>query len=179
VGDSRVGKQPVPVPKGVKVTVTGDKVSMTNGKATLEQTYDYVEVKLEDDRILVSPKDETITARARHGLYRSLFANMVEGLDKGFMRRLEIHGIGYKVEMDGQAVKLTVGFSQPVIFAAPQGVALSVPNATTVEVAGVSKQLVGETAARLRRIRPPEPYKGKGIRYSDEYVKKKVAKGGQ
>ena len=177
MGTSRIGKQPVPVPKTVKVTVADDKVTMTNGKATLEQTYDFVSVKVEDDQIIVAPVDDSINAKARHGLYRSLFSNMVEGLDKGYMRRLEIHGIGFKVEMEGRDVKLTVGFSHPVSFSAPEGIDLSVPNATTVEVRGYDKQLVGETSARLRRIRPPEPYKGKGIRYSDEHVKKKVAKG--
>ena len=177
MGVSRIGKQPVVVPKGVKVTVTSDKVSMTNGKASLEQAYDYVSVKLDGDNIVVAPLEESIKAKARHGLYRSLFANMVQGLDKGYMRRLEIHGIGFKVEMAGSDAKLTVGFSHPVLFKAPQGIELSVPNATTVEVRGVDKQLVGETSAKLRRIRPPEPYKGKGIRYADEHVKKKVAKG--
>jgi large subunit ribosomal protein L6 len=177
VGTSRIGKQPVPVPKTVKVTVADDKVVMTNGKATLEQSYDFVTVKLDGEQIIVTPVDDSINAKARHGLYRSLFSNMVEGLDKGYMRRLEIHGIGFKVEMEGQDVKLTVGFSHPVKFAAPDGIELSVPNATTVEVRGYDKQLVGETSAKLRRIRPPEPYKGKGIRYSTEYVKKKVAKG--
>ncbi len=177
MGDSRVGKQPIPVPKGVKVTLTGDRISMTNGKATLEQVYDYVTVELENDQLILAPTEESIKGKARHGLYRSLFANMVEGLEKGFMRRLEIHGIGYKVEMVGRDAKLTIGFSHPVLFSAPQGIELSVPNATTVEVRGVDKQLVGETSAKLRRIRPPEPYKGKGIRYSDEYVRKKVAKG--
>jgi len=177
VGISRIGKQPVTVPKAIKVTVTDDKVTMTNGKATLEQTFDLVDVKFENEQITVAPKDDSIAAKARHGLYRSLFSNMVEGLDKGYMRRLEIHGIGFKVEMEGKDIKLTVGFSHPVLFEAPDGVELSVPNATTVEMRSVDKQLVGETAAKLRRIRPPEPYKGKGIRYSNEVVKKKVAKG--
>ena len=177
MGISRIGKQPVVIPKGIKVTLTDDKVVMTNGTATLEQAYDFVEVKFEDDMLILAPKDGSIKSKARHGLYRSLFSNMVEGLDKGYMRRLEIHGIGFKVEMDGAKVKLTVGFSHPVSFGAPEGIVLSVPNATTVEVRGVDKQLVGETSAKLRRIRPPEPYKGKGIRYSDEHVKKKVAKG--
>ncbi|MFH1529781.1 MAG: 50S ribosomal protein L6 [Pseudomonadota bacterium] len=177
MGISRIGKQPVAIPKGIKITLTDDKVVMTNGQATLEQDYDFVKVKFEDDMLILAPKDGSINAKARHGLYRSLFSNMVEGLDKGYMRRLEIHGIGYKVEMEGLAVKLTVGFSHPVVFSAPEGVVLSVPNATTVEMRSVDKQLVGETAAKLRRIRPPEPYKGKGIRYSTENVKKKVAKG--
>ena len=177
MGESRIGKQPVPIPNGVKVTVADDKVTMTNGKATLEQTYDLVEVKVEGEQIHVNPNNPSPKAKARHGLYRSLFANMAEGLSVGFMRRLEIHGIGFKVEMEGRDVKLTVGFSHPVRFSAPEGIELSIPNATTVEVRGVDKQLVGETSAKLRRIRPPEPYKGKGIRYSNETVKKKVAKG--
>ena len=177
MGESRIGKQPVPIPKGINVKVADGLVTVTNGKDTLKQTYDTVKIAVEADQILVAMADDSKASKERHGLYRSLISNMVEGLSKGYMRRLEIHGIGYKVELIGREVKLTVGFSHPVIFAAPQGIELTVPNATTVEVKGVDKQLVGETAARLRRIRPPEPYKGKGIRYSTEHVKKKVAKG--
>ena len=177
MGESRVGKQPVPIPKGITVKVADGLVTVTNGKDTLQQTFDTVKVAVEADQVLVAMTDETQASKERHGLYRSLISNMVEGLSKGYMRRLDIHGIGYKVEQVGRDVKLTIGFSHPVVFAAPQGIELSTPNATTVEVRGVDKQLVGETAAQLRRIRPPEPYKGKGIRYSTEHVKKKVAKG--
>jgi len=177
VGESRIGKQPVLIPKGITVKVADDLVTVTNGKDTLKQTFDTVKIAVEADQVLVTMKDDSKTSKERHGLYRSLISNMVEGLSKGYMRRLEIHGIGFKVELVERNVKLTVGFSHPVVFAAPQGIELTVPNATTVEVKGVDKQLVGETAAQLRRIRPPEPYKGKGIRYSTEHVKKKVAKG--
>lgn len=177
MGESRIGKQPVLIPKGITVKVADDLVTVTNGKDTLKQTFDTVKIAVEADQVLVTMKDDSKTSKERHGLYRSLISNMVEGLSKGYMRRLEIHGIGFKVELVERNVKLTVGFSHPVVFAAPQGIELTVPNATTVEVKGVDKQLVGETAAQLRRIRPPEPYKGKGIRYSTEHVKKKVAKG--
>ncbi|MBM4370324.1 MAG: 50S ribosomal protein L6 [Deltaproteobacteria bacterium] len=177
MGESRIGKKPVPVPKGVTVTVSEGLVTVSNGKQTLVQDFADVTVAVEGGQVLVKPANESQGAKARHGLYRSLIANMVEGLARGFVRRLEVQGIGYKVEMAGKDLKLTVGFSNPVLFPAPAGIELSTPNATTIEVKGVSKQLVGETAARLRRVRPPEPYKGKGIRYANEHVKKKVAKG--
>ena len=176
MGESRIGKQPVLIPKGITVKVADDLITVTNGKDTLKQAFDTVKVAVEADKVIVTMMDDRQASKERHGLYRSLISNMVEGLSKGYMRRLEIHGIGFKVELNGNEVKLTVGFSHPVVFAAPQGIELTVPNATTVEVRGVDKQLVGETAARLRRIRPPEPYKGKGIRYAGEKVRRKVGK---
>lgn len=179
MGESRIGKKPVPVPAGVKVAVEGSElvVRSADGKKELRQVFDMVAVTLVDNAIVVKPLDETAEAKARHGLYRSLFANMITGVATGYERKLEVVGVGYKAEKAGKDLKLTVGFTLPVVFPTPAGIEIDVPAATSVVVRGICKQLVGETVARIRRIRPPEPYKGKGIRYAGEVVKKKVAKG--
>jgi large subunit ribosomal protein L6 len=179
MGDSRIGKKPVLIPAGIKVAVAGNElvVRSADGKKELRQFFDMVSVAVVENTIVVKPLDETATAKARHGLYRSLFANMVQGIATGYERKLEVVGVGFKVEKAGKDLKLTVGFSQPVSFETPAGIEVEVPGATAIVVRGIDKQLVGETASRIRRIRPPEPYKGKGIRYANENVKKKVAKG--
>jgi large subunit ribosomal protein L6 len=179
MGLSRIGKKPVPVPAGIKVAVAGNElvVRSADGKKELRQSFDLVTVNVVENAIVVAPTDETASAKARHGLYRSLFANMVQGIATGYERKLEVVGVGFKAEKAGKDLKLTVGFSQPVTFTTPTGIEIDVPGATAIVVRGIDKQLVGETASRIRRIRPPEPYKGKGIRYANETVKKKVAKG--
>jgi large subunit ribosomal protein L6 len=178
VGLSRIGKKPIPIPDGVVVNVEGNKILVrsADSKKKLDWEFKLVEVKVEDNLVLVNPTEDTKEAKAMHGLYRSLIANMIEGIHKGFQRQLEVVGIGYKAEVEGGKLKLIVGFFNPVLFTPPAGVDIEA-RAATVVVKGIDKQLVGETAARIRRIRPPEPYKGKGIRYSDEVVKKKAAKG--
>lgn len=178
MGVSRIGKKPVPVPDNVVVNVEGSLVTVrsADGKKQMSQEIKLVDVKIEDKNVILVPQDETVQAKAMHGLYRSLIANMIEGIANGYQKKLEVVGIGYKADMEGSELKLTVGFSQPVGFATPEGIEIEAKGGTIV-VKGISKQLVGETAARIRRIRPPEPYKGKGIRYSDEIVKKKATKG--
>jgi large subunit ribosomal protein L6 len=178
VGISRIGGNPVPVPAGVKVDVNDArvKVSSSDGKKTLEQDYRMVKITIADNLVTLVPTDDSKQAKAYHGLYRSLIANMIEGVSKGYERRLAIQGIGFKAELKGKNLKLTVGYTHPVDYACPQGVDLEVPAPTQIVVKGISKQQVGEVAAQIRRIKPPEPYKGKGIRYSDEIVKKKVVR---
>ena len=174
---SRVGKQPIVVPEGVDVRIEGSAVSIKGPKGELSGRFDAdMSVELTDGEIRVARPTDQPRHRALHGLTRSLIANMVEGVHEGFERSLEIHGIGYRALQKGMAVEFSVGYSNPVVFQAPEGIELVAETATLVHVRGIDKQLVGETAARIRRIRPPEPYKGKGIRYRGEHVRRKAGK---
>jgi len=174
---SRIGKQPIAVPDGVDVSIQAELVSVTGPKGQLsEAKARAIEVRQDDGQLLVSRPTDRGEHRALHGLTRSLIANMVEGVTQGFEKRLEIQGVGYRAIMQGQNLQLAVGYSHPVIVEAPAGIEFEVPQPTQVIVRGISKQLVGETAARIRKTRPPEPYKGKGIRYADEHVARKVGK---
>ncbi len=179
MGESRVGKQIIALPDGVKVSLDGANVTVASkdGKKKLVQDIAMVNLDIDEKSVRVIPVNDTKEAKARHGLYRALIANMVEGVSKGFERRLEVVGIGYKVETAGSRLKLTIGFTNPVEFDAPAGIKIEALNPTTVAVTGIDKQLVGETAARIRKIQPPEPYKGKGIRYVGEVIRKKVVRG--
>lgn len=174
---SRVGRQPIVVPQGVDVSIEGSSVSVKGPKGELSGRFDAdMAIELADGEITVSRPTDQARHRALHGLTRSLVANMVEGVHKGFERSLEIHGVGYRALQKGSAVEFSVGYSNPVLFEAPEGVELAVEKPTLVHVRGIDKQAVGEVAARIRRIRPPEPYKGKGIRYSGEHVRRKAGK---
>jgi len=174
---SRIGKQPVEIPSGVTVDVSGENVSVKGPNGTLSQTVDAdMRVTVADGEVRVERPSDEREHRALHGLTRSLIANMVEGVTKGFEKRLEIQGVGYRAALKGKDIELQVGFSHPVDFPAPAGIEFEVPAPTKITVKGIDKQLVGETAARIRRIRKPEPYKGKGIRYEGEYVRKKAGK---
>jgi large subunit ribosomal protein L6 len=174
---SRIGKQPIPVPEGVDVLIEPDLVRVKGPKGELEQRVARdMEVSKEDGDVLVKRPSDRGEHRALHGLTRSLIANMVEGVTNGFERRLEIQGVGYRAALRGKDVELTVGFSHPVQVRAPDGIEFEVPAPTQIVVRGIDKQQVGETAARIRKVRPPEPYKGKGIRYQGEYVARKVGK---
>jgi len=174
---SRVGKQPIVVPQGVDVSIEGSSVSVKGPRGVLSGRFDAdMAIELADGEITVSRPTDQARHRALHGLTRSLVANMVEGVHKGFERSLEIHGVGYRALQKGSAVEFQVGYSNPVLFEAPEGVELAVEKPTLVHVRGIDKQAVGEVAARIRRIRPPEPYKGKGIRYSGEHVRRKAGK---
>jgi large subunit ribosomal protein L6 len=174
---SRIGKQPIAVPDGVEVSIQPEEVSVKGPKGELsEAKARAIEVKEDDGQILVSRPTDRGEHRALHGLTRSLIANMVEGVTQGFEKRLEIQGVGYRASMQGQNLQLAVGYSHPVVIEAPAGIEFEVPQPTQVVVRGISKQLVGETAARVRKTRPPEPYKGKGIRYAGEHVARKVGK---
>jgi len=174
---SRVGKQPIPIPDGVTVTIDGARVAVKGPKGELSGSYDpELTIESVDGEIRVSRPTEQARHRSLHGLTRSLIANMVHGVTDGFERTLEIHGVGYRVQQRGRDIELSVGFSGPVKFTAPAGIDLVVETPTLLHVRGVDKQVVGETAARIRKVRPPEPYKGKGIRYRDEHVRRKAGK---
>ena len=174
---SRVGKQPIPVPSGVEVKIDGSRVAVKGPKGELDGTFDPdLGIELADGEILVTRPTDQPRHRSMHGLTRTLIANMVEGVTNGYERSLEIHGVGYQVLQQGKGVELHVGYSKPVPFPAPDGVELVVEAANLLHVRGINKQQVGETAAQIRRVRPPEPYKGKGIRYRGEQVRRKAGK---
>jgi large subunit ribosomal protein L6 len=174
---SRIGRQPIPLPEGVDVAIEPGAVAVKGPKGELsERVASEMEVKQEDGQIVVARPTDRGEHRALHGLTRSLIANMVEGVTEGFEKRLEIQGVGYRAQLRGKAIELSVGFSHTVTIEAPEGIEFEVPAPTQIVVRGISKQVVGETAARIRKVRPPEPYKGKGIRYQGEYVQRKVGK---
>jgi large subunit ribosomal protein L6 len=174
---SRIGRKPIPVPEGVSVDVGSGMVSVKGPKGELSQTVDRdMAIALDDGTLTVERPTDRGPHRALHGLTRSLLANMVEGVTNGYEKRLEIQGVGYRARLQGKALELSVGFSHPVSVPAPEGIEFEVPQQTEVIIRGIDKQLVGETAARIRRVRPPEPYKGKGIRYAGEHVRRKVGK---
>ena len=174
---SRIGKQPIPVPDGVTVSIDPGSVSVKGPKGELSQAVNReMTVALDDGTLTVERPTDRGPHRALHGLTRSLLANMVEGVTNGYERRLEIQGVGYRARLQGKALELSVGYSHPVSLEAPDGIEFEVPQQTEVIVRGIDKQLVGEMAARIRRVRPPEPYKGKGIRYAGEHVRRKVGK---
>ena len=174
---SRIGKQPVPVPDGVEIQIQPELVSVKGPKGELaERKSREIEVKQEDGQIVVTRPTDRGDHRALHGLTRSLIANMVEGVTNGFEKRLEIQGVGYRAALSGTDLELQVGFSHPVKIKPRTGIEFEVPQPTQVIVKGIDKQMVGQTAAEVRKVRPPEPYKGKGIRYRDEQVRRKVGK---
>ena len=165
------------MPEGVTVSVTSGRVTVNGPKGELAQTLSpRMEIVEEDGNLLVSRPTDRGDDRALHGLTRSLLANMVEGVTNGYEKRLEIQGVGYRAKLQGKAIELSVGYSHPVAIQAPDGIEFEAPQPTQVIVRGIDKQLVGETASQIRRVRPPEPYKGKGIRYAGEHVRRKVGK---
>src|SRR5438309_11015102 len=174
---SRIGRRPITIPKGVEVSVDETRVTVKGPRGQLEQSFHPdMRILLDDGTVRVQrPSDERLH-RALHGLTRSLIANMVEGVTNGFEKRLEIVGVGYRATMKGSDLELAVGFSHPVTFRPAQGIEFEVPAPNRIVVRGIDKQQVGETAAEIRKIRKPEPYKGKGIRYEGEYVRKKAGK---
>jgi large subunit ribosomal protein L6 len=174
---SRIGKRPIEVPAGVSVAIDPGRVMVNGPLGELKQTVPArMKIEQRDGEILVERPTERGEDRALHGLTRSLISNMVEGVTKGFEKRLEIQGVGYRATLRGTSVELNVGFSHPVVKDAPQGIVFEVPAPTQIVVKGIDKQQVGQVAAEIRKIRPPEPYKGKGIRYEGEYVRRKVGK---
>ncbi len=176
---SRIGKSPVPLASGIDVKVDGQDVTVKGPKGTLERTFhERVAVVVEDGEARVERNDEERQTRALHGLSRALLANMVEGVSEGFRKELSIVGVGYRASLKGKNLELLVGYSHPVEIAAPDGITFEVPEQTRIVVSGIDKELVGQVAANIRKVRPPEPYKGKGIRYVDEYVRRKAGKAG-
>jgi large subunit ribosomal protein L6 len=176
---SRIGKMPIPVPKGVTVTLDGNVVRVKGPKGELERTlHPAITAAQEDGTVVMARPSDEPEHRALHGLSRTLVANMIEGVTKGFQKTLEITGVGYKAEPRPYGLQLALGFSHPVQFRAPTGIKLTAPNPTTVVVEGANKEVVGQVAAELRSLRPPEPYKGKGIKYAGEQVRRKAGKAG-
>ena len=174
---SRIGKKAVSIPSGVTVTLDGQTVTVKGPKGQLAWTVsDEIEVKQEGAEITFAPRNDTQRARGMWGLSRTLIANMVEGVTKGYEQTLELVGVGYRAAMKGQALSMQLGFSHDVDIPPPAGISFAVPKQTEIRISGIDKQLVGEIAARIRRIRPPEPYKGKGVRYAGEQVRRKEGK---
>lgn len=177
---SRIGKRPIPVPAKVSITIDGQDVQVKGPKGELSRTLPSGVVIVQDgDTILVKRKDESRLARERHGLCRTLVANMVEGVSNGYQKRLEIQGIGYRAQVQGRNLNLSLGYSHPVVFEPPAGIEFVVENNTNVVISGIDKELVGNIAASIRASRPPEPYKGKGVRYAGEQVRRKAGKSGK
>jgi large subunit ribosomal protein L6 len=178
---SRIGKLPVTVPSGVDVTIEGRKVTVKGPKGTLSHTViDPITVERGDDgAIVVNRPDDERRSKAYHGLSRTLVNNLVVGVTSGYEKKLEIHGVGYRVALKGSNLEFALGFSHPVVVEPPAGISFTVESPTRFSVSGIDKQLVGETAANIRKIRKPEPYKGKGVRYAGENVRRKVGKTGK
>ena len=175
---SRIGKLPIALPKGVEVKLAGGVLSVKGPKGTLTTpAVDCLDYAVSDVEIVISRKNEERVTRAQHGLRRTLLANCVQGVDKGFSKTLEVIGVGYKVAVKGDTVELALGFSHPVLVDLPKGIEAKAEGQKLI-ISGIDKEQVGETAARIRRLRKPEPYKGKGIRYANEHVRRKVGKSG-
>lgn len=177
---SRIGKLPIEIPQGVKVNVNDAQVSVTGPKGTLSRTImDGVQIELTDKSLVVKRENDSIKCRSAHGLTRTLLNNMVTGVTKGFETALEINGVGYRAEAKGEMLNLSLGYSHPINFPLPKGITVEVDKMTKVLVKGIDKELVGQTAAKIRAFRGPEPYKGKGIKYADELILRKAGKTGK
>ncbi len=176
---SRVGKQPVALPSGVEVAIDEMKIEVKGPKGVLSrELHPLVVIAKQDGKLTVTPADDSLKARGLWGLFRTLIANMVTGVSKGFTRVLEINGVGYRAEASGDTLKLALGFSHPVEFKLPEGISASVEKNTIVTLSGIDKELLGQTAATIRAFRPPEPYKGKGVKFAEETILRKVGKAG-
>lgn len=177
---SRIGKRPIPIPAKVEVSVSGNHVTVKGPKGKLERDLpDLVSVEVNDSVINVNRDSDTRRARERHGLARTLVANMVDGVSKGFEKRLEIQGVGYRAQVQGRKLTLNMGYSHPVEIVPPEGIDIAVEKNVNITLTGIDKELLGDLAARIRFVRPPEPYKGKGIRYAGEQVRRKAGKSGK
>ena len=174
---SRVAKKPIELPKGVEIKIDGQAVTVKGGKGSLEHTiHDSVAVNQEDNVLTFAPRDETKEAVALAGTTRAVLNNMVTGVSEGFEKKLQLVGVGYRAQAQGQKLNLTLGFSHPVDYMVPEGVTVETPSQTDIVVRGADKQKVGQVAAEIRAYRPPEPYKGKGVKYADEIIVRKEAK---
>ena len=178
---SRIGKLPVAVPSGVDVKLGDGEVVVKGPKGELRSHIlkNVVDVKLEDGKVIVERKGDAKPHRSAHGLTRTIISNMVEGVSKGFRKSLEIQGVGYRAAKSGEKLNLTLGYSHPVSYQPPKGITLTVEGTNKIHVDGIDKQQVGQVAAEIRSLRPPEPYKGKGVRYSGEVIRKKLGKAGK
>lgn len=177
---SRVGNAPILIPAGVTVEKADGQIVVSGAKGQLETKLDpIIDVEIKDGQVIVSRKNEGKFTKSMHGLTRALISNMVEGVEKGWSKNLELVGVGFRAQIDGSKLTLTIGFSHPVYVQAPEGIHFEVSDNTKITVSGIDKQLVGEAAAKIRAIKPPEPYKGKGIRYEGEYIRRKAGKAGK
>jgi large subunit ribosomal protein L6 len=176
---SRIGKLPIAIPKGVTVTTEGSTVTVKGAKGELKKTFHPdLAISVENGNVIVARPSDEKEHKSLHGLTRTLIANMVEGVTKGYSKTLEIAGVGYKAEPRAYGLQFALGFSHPIEYRAPTGIKLSAPNPTTVQVEGADKEVVGQVAAEIRSLRPPEPYKGKGIKYAGEIIRRKAGKAG-
>ncbi len=174
---SRIGKLPIPVPAGVQVTLDGTMLTVKGPKGELNRNFhEKMSVELKDETLVVSRDSDSKESRSLHGLTRALLNNMVVGVTAGYTKKLQIVGVGYKAEMKGKNLLLTVGYSHPIMIAVPDEIKLSTPSPTEIVVEGIDKELVGKIAAKIRSYRKPEPYKGKGIKYEGEYIRRKAGK---
>jgi large subunit ribosomal protein L6 len=174
---SRIGKQPIPIPKGVSITIDGQRIVVKGGKGSLERTlHPVIKIVQQENELLVDTHEQSPSSSAFRGLFRSLVNNMVVGVDQGFTKVMLIEGVGYKANVAGKILTLNVGYSNPVDFELPSGITASIENNTKINLDSIDKELLGLTASKIRSIRKPEPYKGKGIRYADEYIARKVGK---
>jgi large subunit ribosomal protein L6 len=174
---SRVGKMPIPIPSGVKVNIAGKEITVAGPKGSLkENIHPSIQVEMEQDQLLVKRPSESKFHKSLHGLTRSLIANMVTGVTSEYQKSLEIQGVGYKAELKGKRLNLVLGLSHSILFTPPEGVKIELDGPSKIKISGIDKQLVGQVAAKIRSFRPPEPYKGKGIRYAGEVVRKKAGK---
>ena len=177
---SRIGNKPITVPEGVEVNLDGQKITVKGPKGTLEkEIHKNISVSMENNTIKVTRPDNLALNRSLHGLTRTLISNMITGVEKEYSRELQINGVGYRVAKQGNNLNLTLGYSHPVVFEAPAGISFDVPNPNTIIVKGIDKELVGQTAANIRTKRPPEVYRGKGIKYAEEVIRRKEGKTGK
>lgn len=174
---SRIGKKPIAVPSGVTVNLDGQNVTVKGPKGELAlKLVDEVGIENGEEGLVVTPRDESQRARSMWGMQRTLVQNFVTGVSEGFVKKLEINGVGYRAQMQGKDLQLALGFSHDVVYKVPEGISISTPKPTEIEVSGINKQVVGQVAAEIRAYRPPEPYKGKGVKYEDEYIFRKEGK---
>ncbi|HWP81976.1 MAG TPA: 50S ribosomal protein L6 [Bacteroidota bacterium] len=174
---SRIGRKPIVIPKGVTVTCTQGRVVVKGSRGELSaNVHPAIDVQIKDSEIQLSRNSEEKPVKALHGLWRALIQNMIRGVSEGFSKKLEIVGVGYRAEMKGKKLQLQLGYSHPIVFGPPEGIKIEAPTQTNIVVSGPDKQLVGLVAAKIRSLRPPEPYKGKGIKYEGEYIRRKAGK---
>lgn len=174
---SRIGKKPVPIPSGVKIARADGVITVEGPKGKMMQDiHDDITMEVKDGLAILNKPSDSKRHRAMHGLYRALLANMVIGVTEGFSRDLEIEGVGYKAEKTGKAITFSLGYSHPIVLIPPEGIEVKIQGANKMTVSGIDKQLVGQVAAKIRSFRPPEPYKGKGIRYAGEHIRRKAGK---
>ncbi|MBI4535519.1 MAG: 50S ribosomal protein L6 [Ignavibacteriae bacterium] len=174
---SRVGRKPIAIASGVKVQLKDHEVKVTGPKGELSaNVHSAISVEVKDNKVLVSRSSDLKEQRSLHGLWRALIQNMIKGVTEGYSKKLELVGVGYRAEMKGSKLQLLVGYSHPILFAPPAGIKIEAPTQTNITISGIDKQLVGQVAAKIRSFRLPEPYKGKGVKYEGEYIRRKAGK---